>query len=415
MPRIILRNHKVHYQQMGKGSDIVLIHGLSCHIAFWWFHVAPQLAKTHRVTGVDLRGHGFTSMTESGYRPCDLAEDVECLLEHLGIEEAQIVGHSFGGAVATALTTKRPDLVKELTLADGWLPSLQPVPPLLSEGDWNATLSRARARGITVDANMPLVVRGLYKEVLDEQEYQSRDVFEDEDQAEDPATWDWEDSNWSRTRGRLFRLRRGGTQLGRSLWTPLKSRAEWLARMRDAQDDAGSDADDAPKDAEATVLKGAMLMTGQPGEASLALRRWQELMRRTNARAEYLDTSGIDVDKLGDISAPVRLVYGASSRYRPSAVKMKKLLPQARLRIVPRAGHYFPLLRPQGLLDAMDLEAAETQDTAAQDTASQSAGSKAEAAQQKLRLVVPSDGTKPDVMGEQTAKSKRYKPGVLQA
>lgn len=129
MPRITLRNHKVHFQQMGSGPDIVLIHGLSCHIAFWWFHVAPHLSKTHRVTAVDLRGHGFTGMTESGYRPCDLAADVEALLAHLGVAKARILGHSFGGAVASALTTLQPDCVSELILADAWLPSLQPVPP----------------------------------------------------------------------------------------------------------------------------------------------------------------------------------------------------------------------------------------------------------------------------------------------
>jgi pimeloyl-ACP methyl ester carboxylesterase len=197
--------------------------------------------------------------------------------------------------------------------------------------------------------------------MLDEHEFQAKDVYSHNTPSGEPT---WEDTNWLRARGRLVRFGRGGSRLGGTLWSPLNSRAGRQGRMNGTQEDAVDRSAATERDGTCApmVLQRAMLMTGKPGESSLAVRRWQELMRWTNARMEYLDTTGIDADALGDISAPVRLVYGARSLYRPSALKMKKLLPQAHLRIVPRAGHCFPLLRPQGLLEAMETPVPGAQD-----------------------------------------------------
>ncbi|MBD3765592.1 MAG: alpha/beta fold hydrolase, partial [Rhodobacterales bacterium] len=189
MPRVQLRNHKVHYQQTGHGPDVVLIHGLSCNIAFWWFHVAEHLAHSRRVTAIDLRGHGFSGMTDTGYRAVDLAADVAALLDHLDVAGAHVVGHSFGGAVAAALAAERPDLVAELTLADAWLPSLQPVPPLQGSAEWAATRARAEARGIQIDPALPLVVRGLFSELLDEIDFLAGD-HDDHAIHQGPGHWE---------------------------------------------------------------------------------------------------------------------------------------------------------------------------------------------------------------------------------
>lgn len=167
MPRATLRpGHMIHYQQTGQGPDVVLIHGLFCNIAFWWFRVAPKLAETHRVTALDLRGHGFSAMTEKGYRAVDLAEDVTELMAHLGIEDAHLVAHSFGGAVALAVATTQPDRVRKLTLADAWVPSLQTVPQL-NEGTWQRLKLRLARRGIEVEGEMPRVAQAFFEELLD--------------------------------------------------------------------------------------------------------------------------------------------------------------------------------------------------------------------------------------------------------
>lgn len=365
MPRITLRDHKVHYQQTGSGPDVVLIHGLSCNIAFWWFNIAQRLAAHYRVTAVDLRGHGFSGMTESGYRAVDLATDLAALLDHLGIGYAHLVAHSFGGAVAAALATERPDLVSELTLADAWLPSLQAVPPLPAAGEWAATRARALTAGIEVDSHLPLVVRALYSELLDESEYQAEtsaarvtasDNFGWEDPSPSPSGFSEGGAASPRPRGGFWQKPLGA---GRPLWPGRGGR--WFGRgIQQTPPGALNEPrvspaqPGRPETLPDLAVQGAAILAGAPGKPSQGVRRWQELMARTHARLEFLDTTAIEARRLSDIKAPVRLVYGSRSQYRETAEALETLLPQSRLQIVPRAAHYFPLLRPQALMDAME-------------------------------------------------------------
>ena len=388
MPRIVLRNYKVHYQQTGSGPDLVLIHGLSCNIAFWWFNVAQHLAHRFRVTAVDLRGHGFSGMTETGYRAIDLSDDLAALMEHLHIASAHLVAHSFGGAVATALAAERPDLVTELTLADAWIPSLQPVPPIQGSSDWAATRARAQARKIEIDPMLPLVVRGLYSELLDEIDF----IAEGHDEhqvnggsnswelerpaqqvrggAPGPSVAEW----WSSRFGRGIKGASGAAQGGGSSAGEPGDRAmPRIGRMFGRGGAAGAgpmvhlnanmhapghspgirSGDAASREARRKALEGALMMTGAPGQPSQGVKRWHELMHQTRARTEFLDPTAIDPLAIRGIKAHVDLVYGARSRYRPSAEALQELLPLAKLRIIPNAGHYFPLLRHQALLGAL--------------------------------------------------------------
>ena len=97
---------KISYRQVGEGPDVILIHGLAANCAFWQMDLLLPLSANHRVTVYDLRGHGYSGMSASGYRPTDMAEDLLSLMDQLGIEKATIVGHSFGGAVALRFIEK---------------------------------------------------------------------------------------------------------------------------------------------------------------------------------------------------------------------------------------------------------------------------------------------------------------------
>lgn len=361
MPRVQLRNHKVHYQQTGQGPDLVLIHGLSCNIAFWWFHVAEHLSHSHRVTAIDLRGHGFSGMTETGYRAVDLAGDIAALLEHLDVTRAHVMGHSFGGAVSAALAAERADLVAELTLADAWLPSLQPIPPMQGAAEWAATRARAEARGIDIDAHLPLVVRALFAELLDEIDFLASDHDDrvvhrggdhwDVDQRGMAPFLGGRSAGW---RGSRFGGLWSGAGVGadRTAWGAPRflRRGQGVAAASPQAQTMTSEARAARRQA----LESALSMTGTPGRPSQAVRRWQELMRGSHARTEFLDVTGIEAPSLRDIRSDVRLIYGSRSAYRPTADALQALLPRARLQIVPRAAHYFPLLRPQALLNALE-------------------------------------------------------------
>jgi pimeloyl-ACP methyl ester carboxylesterase len=91
-------------------SPIVLIHCFTCGID-WWNRMMPLLLRgvpgsggPHRVVAIDLLGFGGSEKPGSGYSMEDQAKLVAEALDRLGVEEATVVGHSMGGAVATALS-----------------------------------------------------------------------------------------------------------------------------------------------------------------------------------------------------------------------------------------------------------------------------------------------------------------------
>jgi len=110
----------------GEFDPIVLVHGLGSSLAFWYPVIAPALSQNHRVLSLDLRGHGRSEITPSGYTSANLAADLAALFSALGIRRAHIVGHSFGGSVGLAFALQNPSAVKSLTLIDTRIRALQP-------------------------------------------------------------------------------------------------------------------------------------------------------------------------------------------------------------------------------------------------------------------------------------------------
>jgi len=99
------------------GEPIVLVHCFSCAID-WWDRVMPALASRHRVVAIDLLGHGGSEKPGSGYTPENQAKTVAEALERLGVEDAEVVGHSLGGSVAVALAETAPALVDRVVIID---------------------------------------------------------------------------------------------------------------------------------------------------------------------------------------------------------------------------------------------------------------------------------------------------------
>jgi pimeloyl-ACP methyl ester carboxylesterase len=100
-----------------RGSPIVLIHCFSCAID-WWDGMIPLLDRRHRVIAIDLLGFGGSEKPGSGYSMPDQAKLVAEALEELGVSGAEVVGHSLGGTVATALAVESPRLVRRLVIVD---------------------------------------------------------------------------------------------------------------------------------------------------------------------------------------------------------------------------------------------------------------------------------------------------------
>jgi esterase len=109
----------MHYRTWGSSDDpaIVLLHGMLLH-GRWYDEIAKPLATSHYVVLPDLRGHGRSSWV-GDYSWRRWVEDVEGLVDTLGFERFDLVGHSHGAAVATQYAGLHPTRVTHLVLLDG--------------------------------------------------------------------------------------------------------------------------------------------------------------------------------------------------------------------------------------------------------------------------------------------------------
>lgn len=125
MAQAIVNGATLAWQQMGQGRDVILVHGLAANRAFW-FPLASALQSQHRVTLFDLRGHGYSATTPSGYSSVQMGHDLLALMDALGIDRASVVGHSYGGGAALEAACLAPQRFERLALLDTRVQRLQP-------------------------------------------------------------------------------------------------------------------------------------------------------------------------------------------------------------------------------------------------------------------------------------------------
>ena len=101
----------------GTGTPIVLLHGLASQRRFWNL-VVMQLAGLPMLA-VDARGHGDSERPETGYETDLVTRDVVTAMDAVGIGRAVVVGHSWGGAIATTLAAEYPMRAAAVVVIDG--------------------------------------------------------------------------------------------------------------------------------------------------------------------------------------------------------------------------------------------------------------------------------------------------------
>ena len=107
------------YHDVGEGDAVVMLHGSGPGVSAWanWNKVFPILSKTRRVVAPDMAGFGFTDRPEGMVYNMDAwVKQTVDLFDALKIEKADLVGNSFGGALALAMAVKYPKRVNRLIL-----------------------------------------------------------------------------------------------------------------------------------------------------------------------------------------------------------------------------------------------------------------------------------------------------------
>lgn len=128
MPIESIGGVRLHVQALGRsGSRVFLVHGMTTSLASFYFTIAPPLAEAHRVVMYDLRGHGRSETMRSGYGLHSMAGDLAGVIDRFADDgPVDLVGHSFGAAVAMRYAIDHPDRVRRLVFSEGPLPVFMP-------------------------------------------------------------------------------------------------------------------------------------------------------------------------------------------------------------------------------------------------------------------------------------------------
>ena len=109
---------EMYYEIHGSGEPLVLLHSAFYTVELWGPFLA-SLAETHQVIAVEFQGHGHTADIDRPFSYEQLADDVAALMEHLGIAQADIVGHSIGADTALQVAIRHPERVRKLVPISG--------------------------------------------------------------------------------------------------------------------------------------------------------------------------------------------------------------------------------------------------------------------------------------------------------
>lgn len=112
----VVEGLRVRYVRSGRGPGVVLIHGFASSL-YTWSEVMGPLARHHEVVALDLPGFGQSDLPPS--LTADVLPGVVLgLMDGLGLSKVTLIGHSMGGAVATAVAARCPERVDRLVLVD---------------------------------------------------------------------------------------------------------------------------------------------------------------------------------------------------------------------------------------------------------------------------------------------------------
>jgi len=113
---------EIHFEVHGEGRPVVLLHGFPDSGRLWRHQTEALASAGFQVVVPDLRGYGATGKPTDveAYSFPFLAGDVLAVLDHLGIDRANVVGHDWGSALAWVMGSLVPDRVDRLvTLSVG--------------------------------------------------------------------------------------------------------------------------------------------------------------------------------------------------------------------------------------------------------------------------------------------------------
>ncbi len=116
MSSFTIDRRTVHYEVDGAGEPILFLNGIMMSTRSWQPFI-PTLVEKFMVIRVDFFDQGQSeTLTGESYTQEIQVELIRKLLEHLGLQRADVVGISYGGAVALQFAIEHPTMVRRLVL-----------------------------------------------------------------------------------------------------------------------------------------------------------------------------------------------------------------------------------------------------------------------------------------------------------
>ena len=137
---------RVHVAEAGRGDPMLLLHGWPQHW-YEWRHVIPLLAGERRVICPDLRGFGWTDAPDGRLDAETFAADAVALLDALGLDRVDLVGHDWGGFSGFLLCLRHPERVRRFLALSTPHPFTR-ITPEVALGSWRAWYTLPLAAGL---------------------------------------------------------------------------------------------------------------------------------------------------------------------------------------------------------------------------------------------------------------------------
>ena len=116
LPRRSVRSFdgtEINVVEIGSGRPIVLVHGVTLSVRTWVGQYRALAELGYRVIAIDQRGHGDSSVGDSGHAVEHLGDDLAEVVAGLELRDAVLVGHSMGGIAVQSFAIRHPEVVRE--------------------------------------------------------------------------------------------------------------------------------------------------------------------------------------------------------------------------------------------------------------------------------------------------------------
>ncbi|MBO55427.1 MAG: hypothetical protein CL886_07170 [Dehalococcoidia bacterium] len=154
---------RLHYLKWNEGKKpLIGLHGLASS-AQWYTRLSKYLTDFSLIAP-DQRGHGKSSQSNTGYDWATMSTDIINLLNHNNLQNIPLIGHSWGGHVASNISALFPDRVSHLIMVDGGFQDGH----LLPNPSWEGFRSRFSPRDVS----------GKRKDFIEKMRYQLRDCWD---------------------------------------------------------------------------------------------------------------------------------------------------------------------------------------------------------------------------------------------